>query len=76
MKHSDFDFDSWTCQRASDESLVQFDFFIGTTVFPFKLLGMTSQSLLVWIMGVPIAFSIFQWYVFATTLIAGKGLKH
>ena len=27
MKHSDFDFDSWTCQRASDESLVQFDFF-------------------------------------------------
>ena len=33
MKHSDFDPDSWTCQRAGDGSLVQIDFLIGAMAF-------------------------------------------
>ena len=33
MKHSDCDHDSWTCQRASDKSLVQLDFLIGAMAF-------------------------------------------
>ena len=33
MKHSDFDHDSWTCQRANDKSLFQLDFFIGAMAF-------------------------------------------
>ena len=33
MKNSDCDHDSWTCQRASDKSLVQLDFLIGAMAF-------------------------------------------
>ena len=33
MKHRNFDHDSWACQRASDRSLVQFDFAIGAIAF-------------------------------------------
>ena len=33
MRHSDFDHDGWTCQRASDKSLVQVNFLIGTMAF-------------------------------------------
>ena len=33
MKHSNRDHDSWSCQRASDKSLVQLDFLIGAMAF-------------------------------------------
>ena len=48
MRQSDFDHDSWTCQRASDKSLVQLDFLIGAMVFHTQhIRGMTSHYLLV-----------------------------